>query len=752
MPNATHPLLIKASPAPLIALVGSLLCLPRPCHAQTAGSLTLGDIRITISANAGVTVFKGTIPVLSQPAPLQVEVVDDGGTAVWKTGNYDAVRNSDKGLVCQGTVLSAAGTWFRFMDQYQISNGAFVINHSVAVDSKALHDAGFSSRFSLPAVGLLKTTDCDFLAPGVWYGQNEHAPATAIAGHMEDRAILIREDRLSSPMLMLRRRDTGLTVELLRLDGNADSISREDGLNRLISPDFKYGSLGVLNTGSLAPLFQYPGTEGERTYVYGPSKEGGRFALRSHPITPGFRQDVTLSLRVYQSVSYSEAVKTSQRYAYRVLSRTAPEVDAKAAYLASMQMLASYCKRYKGAIGLPFAVRVPNGEAYDTSCQMGFVGDALPAAALLLRHSLETGSADVRQHAADLVDYWVKNSKTPAGVLKTWYDIQPDGSVTWRTYPQFLRVASDGVTGVLHAWSILKSKGENHPEWLKFCTDWADWLIKNQNAEGAWYRSWKLDGVPEDRSTDTTIQPISLLVELGMVTGEPRWKQAALKAGQFCLRTVHNLNAYVGGTPDNPNTADKEACILSASAFLSLYDQEKDPLWLDAATRAANFAETWMYLRNIALPASDPENIYPQGRSTVGVSLIALGHSGADNFMAATPFLWYRLYIATGDEHYRSFASLVQNACLQMLDLDGSLHYAHKGMLTEALTLAPLRGHGVKSWLPWLSVTVLDPLAGFQDAFGNVSLSEIIKTDAEKQKQQMSAYAQTHGLEKVASP
>ena len=753
MANATHPPLIKASRALLIALVWALFSVSHTCLAQSAGSLTLGDIRITISAaDAGITIFKGTIPVVSQPAPLQIEVVDDAGNASWKTGNYDVVRNSNTGLECQGSIISARGSRFRFRDHYQISRGAFVINRSVTVEAKSPNETGFSSRFALPAVGVLKTTDCDFLAPGVWYGQNEHAPATAIAGHMEDRTILIREDRLSSPMLVVRRRDTGITIELLRLDGNADTIAKEDGLNRLISPDFKFGSLGVLNTGSLAPLFQYPGTEGERTYVYGPSKEGGRFARRSHPITPGFRQDVSLYLRVYQSVTYPDAVKTSQRYAYSLLSPQAPSANIQAAYSTTMELMAAYCKRYNGAIGLPFAVRIPNGEAYDTSCQMGFVGDALPAAALLLRHSSETKSTEVRHNATDLVDYWVKNSKTSSGVLKTWYDIQPDGSVTWRTYPQFLRVASDGVTGVLHAWSILKSKGENHPEWLKFCTDWADWLLKNQNAEGTWYRSWMLDGTPEDRSIDTTIQPISLLVELGMVTGEPRWKLAAIKAGQACLRTVHNLHAYIGGTPDNPNTADKEACILTASAFLSLYDQERDPRWLEAAAQAANFAETWAYLRSIALPASDPENLYPAGRSTVGVSLIALGHSGADNFMAATPFLWYRLYIATGDEHYRSFATLVQNACLQMLDLDGSLKYAHRGLLTEALTLAPLRGHGVKSWLPWLSVTVLEPLVGLQDNLGTMDISEVSKMNLEKQKQQMNAYARAHGLEKAGSP
>ena len=73
-------------------------------------------------------------------------------------------------------------------------------------------------------------------------------------------------------------------------------------------------------------------------------------------------------------------------------------------------------------------------------------------------------------------------------------------------------------------------------------------------------------------------------------------------AGDFCLHSVHESYAYVGGTPDNPNVMDKEAGMMALDAFLSLFDMTRDPRWLTAATQAAHYSETWVYCWGI--PAS----------------------------------------------------------------------------------------------------------------------------------------------------
>ena len=706
--------------------------------------LISGDTRITISESGGITLFNKEFHTATSANPLQAEFVDLSGAATWYNGRYSQVKEISTGVEAVGTIQTTGGSVVEFHDLYRTIPGGLELRRTAAILRAGQGETGFSTRVALKTDWALSV--CEFLVPGVIYHHNQAAPKTALGSHPEDPVTLIREDRAAIPLAAIWHKRYGEWIELTHIDGMADTIPREDGLARLTNAEFKFGSVAQINDGTLSAGFQYPGTEGERTYVFGGSEKGGRFALRSHPVTVGFTQQYSLSIRTGHSDSYPALVENTVRHGFDAHKAEVKSASIQQVYRASVALLNQYCRPYHGVVGLPFAVRVPGGEAYDISCQMGFVGDALPAARLLIRDSLRADDASRRTNAVNLVNFWVKNARTPSGVLKTWFDIHPDGSVTWREYPQFLRVASDGLTAILHAWSSLSSRGEDHADWMKFEREWADWLVKSQNPDGSWYRSWKLNGDPEDRSTDTTIQPVSLLVELGMVTGDKRYTEAARRAGSFCLKSMHAPAAYVGGTPDNPNTADKEACLLAVNGFLSLYDLDNNKDWLHAAVQAAWFAESWVYLRSIAMPSSDPDNIYPPGRSTAGLSLIALGHSGVDNFMAAIPFLWYRLYLQTKETHFLEFAIYIQKACYQMLDLDGSLHYAYPGLLTEAMTLAPLRGHGVKSWLPWLSVTIAEPLAQLEDVFDMMDLTALAKAPLQRNIEIDNSFRVRHGM------
>ncbi len=62
-----------------------------------------------------------------------------------------------------------------------------------------------------------------------------------------------------------------------------------------------------------------------------------------------------------------------------------------------------------------------------------------------------------------------------------------------------------------------------------------------------------------------------------------------------------------------------------------------------------------------------------------------------------------------------------------MMDWDGSLGYAHRGLLTEVLTLSPPHGQGLHGWLPWLSVAIVQPRSKMQEAFGTFEIDEIEK-------------------------
>jgi hypothetical protein len=715
-----------------------------PVAGLKSGAASLGVFPLA-GGGYGVRVTLAGRAVFSQLSPVAIGRVGSDGAETWSAGSYGVVTASGGDLLCKGVTGTAAGTQFQVSDTYHAlaGQGAFTMTRRVEIATPGAEDKGFNSRFSLSPSDPAALADEDVFAPGVWYKDNAHVPKGALAGSRGDSEYLFREDRLPLPLVMTRDRHSGVTLAVAHLDGVPTTFAGENGLSRIIDARMQFGALGVQNMVRPSPEFVFPGMEGERSYIAGPAVDGRRWAYRSHPVAVGVAHRYRLLIQVGRTPDFSAAVRRTWRTVYDLYKLPTIKVDLKKCYKDGMELLSAVTQPYDGVVTVPFAATVPDGKVSDTSSQMGFVGQALPSAALLLRYGFETNDVDTISRATQVVDFWAKNSLSPAGIPRTWYDNHPGGAVTWRDYHTFLRVASDGLGGALRAWSVAHAHGQDHPEWLSFCRAYGDWLTQAQNPDGSWAREYDFTGHAVNPATDTTDQPIAFLADLFHATSDDKYKQAALKAGEFSWKSVHLAYAYVGGTPDNPNVMDKEGGMQALAAFLSLYDLTHDRKWLAAASQAAWYSETWVYCWNIPIPAGDPKTLYPRNRATDGLSLIAAGHSGADNYMAAAPYDYYRLSRLTGEPHFRDLARMLLHNTKQMTDWDGALSYAHPGLLTEALTLAPPRGHGVPVWLPWLTVAILDPMTRLQDAYGSMDIDEIEKTP---KRERLRRDEKTHGF------
>ena len=681
--------------------------------------------------------------------------MEASGATIHLGGGYETETKTSRGIVCAGTLETPSGTQFQISDTYRAlpSEAVFTLSRTVNIAAASPQDDCFNSQFSLEPETPTRLTDDDCFVPGVWYKQNAHVPPAALAGSLDDQWYLFREDRLPLPLVAVRDRRTGTTLLLAHLGGIPATFAGEKGIDRIVDARMQFGSLGLVNTRSPSPIFLFPGTEGERSYfggsVFGGSAQNnsartGRWAYRSHPVRIGVPHSYRLLISLSRTPDFPAAVRRTWRMACALAAPPVVPVPLGKVYKDSMDLLAAVTHPYRGVISVPFEASVPDGHVYDTSSEMGFVGQALPSAALLLRGGLE-GNADAAAHAEQVVDFWAAHAMTPNGMPRGWYDIHMDGSFTWRSYPLFLRIASDGMDGVLQAWNVLHSRGEERPAWLLFCRRYGDWLVQAQNPDGSWAREYGFDGRPLSPATDTTDQPVPFLADLFFATGDGRYKNAALRAGEFFWKSVHQEYAYVGGTPDNPNVSDKEGGMEALTAFLALHDLTRQQRWIAAAAQAADYCESWVYCWNIPLPPGDPQIVYPH-RKTFGLSLIATGHSGCDDYMALAPFDFYRLALLSGDTHYRDAAEMLLCDTKQMLDWDGTLGYKYPGLLTEALTLSPSRGHGVKSWLPWLSVCVLQPMVDLRQTFGTFDIAAIERLPRPERLRRGAAYSRTRGF------
>ncbi|MFT3788088.1 MAG: hypothetical protein QM770_18265 [Tepidisphaeraceae bacterium] len=296
---------------------------------------------------------------------------------------------------------------------------------------------------------------------------------------------------------------------------------------------------------------------------------------------------------------------------------------------------------------------------------------------------------------------------------------------------------------MLRAWQIERAAGRGKPQWLAFCRRVGDWLIACQNPDGSFYREWTIDGKPASKSLTNTLHPVRLLVDLSCATGDMKYRQAALRAAAFALKTP---DTYVGGTPDNPDVIDKEAGWIAFEAYLALYDVTHEKKYLDAAERAATFTETWVYGWNVPMPLDAKQLTIPKLQTTAGMSLIATGHSGSDLFLAYASLSYLRLSIYTGDGHYADVARLLQANTAQLVDVGGSLGYAQPGLCVEAFSLAVNRGQSVGVWLPWCTSAIVEPMARAREVFGVLDIHSALKLPTEELRRRNDTFAKTRGF------
>jgi hypothetical protein len=552
----------------------------------------------------------------------------------------------------------------------------------------------------------------------------------------------------------------------------------------VIEKHIKFGALGAheVSGGGVEFGFWMPGTTDEFGGGFGRGPVAPLVRRRYNPITEGFSQSYQVAFRLGHTDSFRNVESEVWRWAWESLNPKVSTVDLDVVRRTLIDHLSDHVLVAGNLAGVPFLYDAVTGkpgsyrrrptrlfagsqqpqtnrpsnrlmESNEMSMEsniklekwaaefgidldpnayelyrwpqilMGFVSKGIESAdQLLLEGDRDPGprGQKMRKQGLMIINSFVKTvgMSPPAGEGFNLWTGKPDCQAT---VVMNLRAPSEGMRTLIDSYRREKSHGHEHPEWLSWCIQFADWLLKQQNEDGSFARSWNAGkGTVNEASGTSSYNPVPFLVKLSEETGQKKYINTAIRAADFIWTNYGSKGVFVGGATDNPNIVDKEAGMLSLNAFLSLYESTKDPRWLEYAKTAGNYTESWIWIWNVPMPvgANDSTLNWKRGVSTVGVQgITAKAAGGVDEYLAWGAPDYVRLYKYTNEEHYLDIARILLFNTKAMLALPGRTYdLSGPGWQQENWSMARNRGYGShRSWLPWISVNHLHGITGIEE-------------------------------------
>ncbi|HEX4270506.1 MAG TPA: hypothetical protein VHZ32_03935, partial [Rhizomicrobium sp.] len=449
---------------------------------------------------------------------------------------------------------------------------------------------------------------------------------------------------------------------------------------------------------------------------------------RYNPIQDGVTQDYDVAFRFGQKETFPEITRNAWRWAWDTLKPAVNYTDIDNVRRLAIDVLSSQVRTIDGRTGIPYLLDAHTGAFRNRSdakrAAMGFCARNIEIADEFLKEAdrdpNSARAAKLRQQGLDIIATFIRllPMAPPAG---DGFDLFTGQIIpaSWSIGQQPLLTISTDMRSLVLAYEREKQHGIDHPEWLAWTKSYADWLLTQQHADGSFPRAWKPDtDTVFNNSPSATYAPVVLFVPLARATGERKYMDAALKAGEFVWQKYGTAGNYQGGAVDASSSqllTDKEGGMASLDAFMALYEATKQPQWLSRALSAADYTESWIWIWNVPLPGHMPDpHLRWRNGPMVGLQEITtngpgLGASGDEYLDWAVP-LYAKAYKYSGDIHYRDVAQiLLHNTKAKMATARDTFDFVGPGWEQESWSADPGK------WLPWMAANHLNGIMSLEE-------------------------------------
>ncbi len=553
----------------------------------------------------------------------------------------------------------------------------------------------------------------------------------------------------------------------------------------IIDKRIRFGALGADGTSGdgIETGFRLPGTTNEFSDGFfgggrGGANEASIVRRRYNPVDEGYTQNYRVGFLFGKDKSLNDMERKAWRRAWRILKPEVMPMDVKVVYRTLIDHLADRVLTVGDRAGIPFVIDAVSGRPgsyrpalllsmyrnssspfrrmlsqaqptaevkelaewaksvginMDTKAAelelwpkitMGFCGKNIEAAGQFLRESYNDHSVRgqrMRKLGLMIISSFIRLDPMSPFLSGEGFDIHTGKASAVRGKPSFsLRATGEGMRAMIDAFNAERAHGHLHSKWFAWVKIYSDWLLTQQREDGSFPESFQGGtGNTIDSSGATSYAVVPLLVKMTEETADKKYLNSAIRAAKYIWTNFGSKCVYLGAT--GGDVADKESGMLSLEAFLSLYENTKDSIWLQRAEAAGDYTESWIWLWNVPMPigAEYSELGWKPGVSTVGVTGIGSNDpGGVDEYLDWAVSAYARLYKYTNDKHYLYVARVLLHDTKSMLALPGRTYdLKGPGWQQEHWRMGPgPRGVGAhRTWLPWISVNHLHSITGLEE-------------------------------------
>ncbi|MBA2489289.1 MAG: hypothetical protein H0V36_08240 [Chloroflexi bacterium] len=225
-----------------------------------------------------------------------------------------------------------------------------------------------------------------------------------------------------------------------------------------------------------------------------------------------------------------------------------------------------------------------------------------PWAAALLRYGRLRGDADAVEAGEAVLDT-IGAGISPSGTFWGEWRAERGWSGGWNPHGWLhARTVAEATLFMLRALRDERQAGIDHPAWERAVRSSLRFAAERQDAAGGLGHYYHpVSGDVMDREGAAGLPWIPALLLGAQLCAEPRWHEAAIRAGRFYAAFVRDgfINGAVEDVPLGPSSEDGYAAVM---AFVALHAADPKGGWLDLACRAADLALTFRYAWNVPLP------------------------------------------------------------------------------------------------------------------------------------------------------